>query len=59
MTTEDIKTMQTKTNIKLETARKIRELLDQAAEEYRKAADDESAWEDDDMESEVWEVVTG
>jgi hypothetical protein len=41
-----------KLNLKFETAKKIRELLDEAKKAYG------SDWEDDDMESSILELVT-
>lgn len=52
MTIKGIEKMQTKANIKFETARKIRQLLDDARKEYG------PEWSDDGVEADIIELVT-
>ena len=53
MTLKEIAMKQAKDNIKFEVAKKIRQLLDDAKKEYG------PGWGDDDIESQIIELVTG
>jgi len=52
MTTTAITKAQEKANLKYETAKKIRQLLDEAKKAYG------PGWEDDDQESKIMDLVT-
>jgi len=53
MTIKEITMKQARENIKFEAAKKIRQLLDDAKKEYG------PGWTDDDIESQIIELVTG
>lgn len=54
MTIDQIHAVQAQTNVKYDLAKKIREILDAGAEHYGA-----EQWEEDSVESEVLELVTG
>lgn len=53
MTIKEIQVAQDKNNIQFETAKKIRQLLDDAKKSYG------SEWLDDDIENKIIELATG
>jgi hypothetical protein len=53
MTIDQLDAVQVHANVEYDLAKRIREILDTAAEQY-----DAAHWDDDSMESEILELVT-